>query len=391
MTQEMFTRELERRAHDVHAAPLTLDDVRGRARAIRRGRRLASVTAAAAAVAVIAVPFTLSGGDDRSGPDPAPSPLTPTPSPSASGPVMPGSSVLHDGVLTHPDGSTTPLDVVTTDLQEFGVLTDGRVVVPVPGVHKIRVYGADGRLDEEYDTDLNTITMSADDTLAAWLDVNLRVVVLESGRAEPTTFEWGIPMPGEAYGSIDALYGSDCAAGGCTLLVGDFNTTRHVLTSVTEPAQDLTTSMPLRVASVSADGSRWAVNLPQGEDEQFGCAGIYDPAAAELVASDCDETLWSFSPDGQRVVSARGDNGMWSTLRVLDAGLGEAAEYGAEGRVYTGWGWQDAEHLLGVTVTTGATPEWSLVRITVGGQEEVVFGPVSGPDAEQGPELTISE
>ena len=92
--------------------------------------------------------------------------------------------------------------------------------------------------------------MSADDTLAAWIDENSRVVVLESGVTEPTTFDWGIPMPGEAVGSIDAVYGSDCANDGCTVLGGDFTTTTTKLSLRSEPGIDLGTSEPLRVTDV---------------------------------------------------------------------------------------------------------------------------------------------
>ena len=59
--------------------------------------------------------------------------------------------------------------------------------------------------------------------------------MLESGVTEPTTFEWGIPMPGEASGSIDAVYGSDCANDGCTVLGGDFTTTTTTLSLRSEP------------------------------------------------------------------------------------------------------------------------------------------------------------
>ena len=45
MSEQMFTRELERRADDVQSAPLSFEDVRGRARSIRR-RRQALVTGA---------------------------------------------------------------------------------------------------------------------------------------------------------------------------------------------------------------------------------------------------------------------------------------------------------------------------------------------------------
>ena len=86
--------------------------------------------------------------------------------------------------------------------------------------------------------------------------------MLESGVAEPTTFEWGIPMPGEASGSIDAVYGSDCANDGCTVLGGDFNTTTTKLSLLSEPGTDLGTSEPLQVAAVSPDGEQWAVSFP---------------------------------------------------------------------------------------------------------------------------------
>jgi hypothetical protein len=397
MTEETFTRELERRADQVHGAPFTFDDVRGRARSIRR-RRQAVVAGAAAAVvaAVIVVPTALSNGPGRTTPDPAPSPTT-SPSPSQVLPTVSGSSVLHDGgVITRPDGSTTTLDVDTTELQQFGVLTDGRVVLPVPGVRKIQVYGVDGKLDSEYDADINEITMSADDTMVAWLDKNLRVVVLESGVAEPTTFTWGIPMPGEAYGSIDAVFGSDCANDGCTVLVGDFNTTRHVLTTVTDPAEPLDTTEPFRVADVSLDGERWAVTFPAGENEQFGCSGIYTPAIDDLSDQNCDTTLWRISPDGRYVLGSRGDNSMWSSVEVFeaDAGLEPVLTYTPDdGFTVDNWGWADAENLYVVVAgIDGAEPPWSLLLVPVdGGEPQVLAGPEPGPNPESSSHFLVSD
>ena len=69
------------------------------------------------------------------------------------------------------------------------LLTDGRIVVAVSNSQLVRVYGSDGTLESEHDVAINQVTMSADDTLAAWMDENSRVVVLESGVAEPATFE----------------------------------------------------------------------------------------------------------------------------------------------------------------------------------------------------------
>jgi len=390
MSEQQFTRELERRVEHVHGARLTLDTVRGKARTIRRRRRIAAGTAAAAAVAAIAIPFAVIGTGGGSGPEPAPSP---TPSPSVEEPQTPGSSVLHDGLLTHPDGSVTPLDVDTTDLQQFGVLTDGRVVVAVPGQHLVRVYGPAGGLLAEYHVALNVITMSADDTLVAWIDDNLRAVVLESGRPEPTTFEWGVPMPGEAYGSIDAVYGSDCAHDGCTLLVGDFSTTTDMLEKVSEPAVPLETSEPERVAAVSADGQEWAVTFPPGETEQFGCSGLYDRTTDTVTQRNCDTTLWSWSPDGAHLVGARGDNGMWGSVEVLDRNLEVTLDYQPDhGLVVKDWGWADAEHLWVVVAGLDADPQWSLLRVPIDGTEpEVVTGPLPGPNPELGTVFAVSD
>ena len=400
MTEETFVRELERRADHVRGARFSIDDVRDRARSIQRRRRAAVAGAVAAVVAAaIVVPTALAGGPGRTSPDPAPpSPtITPTtpPSPAPPTPGTPGASVLHDGVLTLPDGTTVPTDVDTAELQQYGVLTDGRVVVPVPGVRLMRVYGPDGQLDAEYDVDLNVITMSADDTLVAWIDPDFRVVVLESGKTEPTTFEWGVPMPGESYGSIDAVYGSDCANGGCTLLVGDFVTTTHVLSRVSEPAAPLETSEPLRVAAVSPDGERWAVTFPPTEDgDQFGCSGIYDPGAGTVLERNCDTTLWDWSPDGAHLTGARGDNRMWGSVEVLDGDLEVVVSYEpGDGQVIKDWGWADAEHLLVVVVgLKGNNPDWSLLRVPIdGGEPEVVEGPVPGPNAEMPPVFLVSD
>ena len=48
-----LSRQLHEQVDDWHAAPLTLDGVRGRARSIQRTRRIVTGTVAAAVVAVI--------------------------------------------------------------------------------------------------------------------------------------------------------------------------------------------------------------------------------------------------------------------------------------------------------------------------------------------------
>lgn len=386
MTEETFTRELRRRAEHVHGAPLTLDDVRGRARSIRRRRQALAGTAAAAVVAaVIVVPSVLAvlAGQGDGAPEPLPSPPPVAPS-------TPASSVLYDGVLTHPDGTVVPLDVDTDGLQQLGVLADGRIVVASSEPYGVQVYSPDGELESTHEVALNMITMSADDTLVAWLDGSSRATVLESGVAEPTVLGKVAKVAGSP-GIIDAVLGSRCADGGCTVLAGDYVTTTTEVT--VDGSTDLVTGEPLRVAELSPDGERWAVSFPPAENEQFGCTGLYDPVAAAVVTRSCDATLTSFSPDGRLLTSARGDNGMAGSVDVLDENLEVVLGYrGQDGSVVKTFGWADAEHLLVVVAGIEAEPAWSLLRVPVdGGDPEVVVGPVSGPNPELSSLFALSD
>jgi hypothetical protein len=219
--------------------------------------------------------------------------------------------------------------------------------------------------------------------------------VLESGVTEPTTFEWSIPMPGEAFGSIDAVYGSDCANDGCTVLGGDFNTTTSKLSLTSEPAIDLRTSEPLRVAAMSPDGEQWAVSFLPGDSEQFGCAGVYSPATDVVSARTCDTTYWQFSPDGTHLTGARGDNGMWGSVEVIQwgAGVDPVLTYEPDdGFTVKDWGWEDTEHLLVVVAGLDNPSEWSLLRVPIDGSDvETLVGPVAGPNPERASAFLLSE
>lgn len=381
MTEEIFARELERRAEreyaGVHGAPLSFEDVRATAQGIRRRRRATAAGAVAAAVALaILVPTVLTGGTNRSqGPEPAPAP-----------PSAPGASVLHDGVVTRPDGSTVPVDVSNENVVDYGVLTDGRVVVALQKPYAVRVFGADGSLQATYPIQVNAVTMSADDRVAAWVDENYQTAVLRSGVAEPVTMDGPPSLGGESPGRIDAVLDAE------HLLVGDANTTTGVLT----PAgiTDLTTSRPLQVTDVSPDGDLWAVQYADDSDPQFGCSGLYDPEAEELVAENCETSLLEFSPDGQHLTGARGDNQMWGSVEIFDLGLDEVGRLEPDGEVIKDWGWADAGHVFATTAVLDGSQQGqgSLVRVAVDGTWlETVTGPVEGPHAESPPEFILSE
>ncbi|HEY0950662.1 hypothetical protein [Nocardioides sp.] len=376
MTEETFVRELERRADVVHGAPLTFEAVRSKAHGIRRRRRTAVAGAVAAVVAAaILVPTVLTGGTNRSdGPEPAPAI-----------PTVPGASVLHDGVVTRPDGSTVPVDVDNANVTNFGVLTDGRVVVALQEPYVVRVYAGNGSIRAEYPVQANVVVMSADDTVAAWVGEDYRTSVLRSGAAELVTMD-GPPSPGgESPGSIDAVLDAD------HVLVGDHSTTSEVVRP--QGKQELTTSEPLRVTDVSPDGDLWAVQYDGGPDSQEGCAGLYDPETATMLARNCEAARLTFSPDGKHLLSLRGDNNMYGEGTILDLDLQPVGSFASSGQgdVISRAAWADATHVL-VARTDWTDSTWSLVRVGLGWDDpEVVVPEQAGGNPEGVAEFVLSD
>lgn len=373
MSHDQLSEDLIRTLHDrvggLHDAPLTLTDIQGRARGIRRRRRTTAAVGLAAAVAVVAaVPLALSGVLDRSDrPQPMPAPAP-----------APGSSVLHDGVVTRPDGTSVDLGVDNADVTQLGVLTDGRTVVASQSGKPIQVYAADGSPQASYTADFNVLTMGATDELAAWPQDG-HVWVLESGAAEPV--ELGrLPHLNGTVLFIDAVTGSDCATGGCEALLSDGTSTVARMTA--EGTERFRTPEPFRVTDVSPDGETWAVSFIPEADHQFGCSGLYDPEAEEVTARSCAASGLRFSPDGQHLLSMRGDNNMAGSAEALDRELKVVREVDPGQRVVSRAAWADASHVL-VTTVGIEDQQWTLERWALDDSApEVVAGPVAGRNPE---------
>jgi hypothetical protein len=374
MSQETFERELARHADGVHGAPLSFDDVRGRARSIQRRRRAAVTGGVAAAVALAVIVPSMLGGGGRPG----------SQEPEPAGPASGHTAVLHDHTLTLPDGGEVALDVDNEDVSQLGVLTDGRIVVATGDPLEVTVFDADGSLLKAYPVQTNAITMSPTDDAVAWVGADFRVRVLASGAAGPVTMA-GVPMPGESPGSIDAVLSPD------HLLVGDWNTTIGEVTP--DGYREITTSEPLRVTDVSPDGDLWAVQYPDRSDPQFGCAGLYDPGAATMLATNCETALLRFAPDGQHLTGAKGDGGTWASVEVFDRDLDLVGTLRPDGRgAVKDWAWADSDHVYLALGEGAGNPSWRLVRSTLDGTTaETVAGPTSGPIPELASGFILSE
>jgi hypothetical protein len=382
LSNDQLSEDLARSLHDrvggLHDAPFTLTDIQGRARGVQRRRRATAAVGIAAAVAVVAaVPMALSGVLDRSDhPQPMPAPAP-----------APGASVLHDGVVTTADGSTVDLGVDNADVTQLGVLSDGRILVASQAGKPIQVFAADGSPEASYAADYNILTMSATDQVAAWPQDG-HVWVLEGGDAEPLDLGRLPHMNGTVL-FIDAVTGSDCTAGGCAALLSDGTTTVARMTA--DGTERLHASEQFRVTDVSPDGATWAVSSIPEEGHQFGCSGLYDPATDEVTARSCAASGLQFSPDGQHLLSARGDNNMAGSADVLDRELKVVRVIDPGPRVVSRAAWADSSHVLVTTVGLD-DQQWSLERWSLDdAAPEVVAGPVAGRNPEMLVEFLPSE
>lgn len=368
LTEELG-RELHHRADALYDAPLTFDDVRGRARGIRRRRRVAAAATTAAAVALVAtLSATLAGNLDRAdGPQPAPAPAPGR-----------GASVLHDSTVTLPGGETVTLDVPKADVSQFGVLTDGRIVVANQAERSIQVFAPDGSLATTYPADPLLVTMSSTDELAAWLEGS-RVRVLESGVAEPVALAH-MPKTAGTVPMVDAVTGSDCADGGCEAILSDGTRTTGEVS--VDGVRELSTSRTMRVTDVSPDGETWAVAFPPPEGEQYPCVGLYEPATDEVTARSCTVGGLGFSPDGRHLLSGFYENNMAGTVSVLDRELRVVRTVDPGEMVISRAAWADDSHVLAVLAGL-EDHRWTLVRYPLdGGDPETVAGPVRGGNPE---------
>jgi hypothetical protein len=262
----------------------------------------------------------------------------------------------------------------------MGVLTDGRIVLAMTKPYGVRVYAPDGTTHVDEPAAYNVITMGPRDDVVAWVGDDNVVRVLESGSPEPAT------LPGKVDGSIDAVLDAD------HLLVGDSPTTWGELTP--DGLTDLETSEPFRVIDVSPDGGLWAVTfVPTVDDEQYGCSGLYDPQANRVVARSCDVSNPQFSPDGEHLLTMRGDNNMAGEASVVDLDLKPVGSFTSAGAgdVVSRAAWADSAHVL-VARVNWKTSEWSLVRVGLDWEDpKVLDGPGAGGNPEWVADYLLSE
>ena len=397
--QEPLRDALRHRAEqlgDTH--PLTLDDVKGRARSIRR-RRAAVTGVAAAAVLAVAVPMGIAVTDGV-GEDPENPPVAgPSTTPSEDGPApdtgvkdgvlttdvdaesyAPTIPYLYDGQVTLPDGESFPLQ---GEWDELAPLGESGVVVADAGREELQVVGPDGTVAATYPS-TGTLAGSADGSLVLYVTPEGRLAVLtQTGDQQelPPVPELQTPVP-------VGISGSDSCDpevnGGCVVYVRDAGEQPrgYSLTSkgIINPLGDYRS-----LRDVSADG--WVSGVVSVDDLEPGsCSEVRADAFDERARwSTCEHTVDIFSPDSSLVVGLPPylDGSGDGSLALLDSADGSVlAEWtnNAETQAFVGsTAWDSDGSLLATVFQQGS---WSLMRFSADGGLSKVQDLAGGDDVD---------
>ena len=362
---------LHRRVDPIQHAPLSVNDVRGRARRIQR-RRAVAAGAAVAAVLAIAIPVGLSmnGPSQRSIIQPAPD--VPEPVPTISGTVTIDPRRAPVGAPT----SITLIDVaapsvtvagVTTDLPEYydqvGAYLDGWIaIVNNEGALTYQQLDADfGVMDQV--SPVSSILVSSDRSRIAfaqydgdhWSVVDLDAAGARAERwtsfpsaperaaVRPVGF---LPEDGLVVAQTDPSTGEESA------IVVSVDGTTRALDGFIKPVSSATLSgLVAGQTSFTGDGSCWRVSDSGTAGGGFGA----------VAWETCNYSLGAFSTDGNHLAAFSAYSAGYGapTVAILDADSGrpvvEFEVAGARNRlavVNPEVVWEDASHLV-TTVVTG--------------------------------------
>lgn len=366
-----LTRQLHAQVDQWHNAPLTLDDVQGKARTIRRRRT--ALTSGIAAVAVLAVllpaGLVLDGpGADR--PSPAPSPteaVTPTPNPDGTFPLT----------LDATEGEVPATGYLTLDSQQF-VTRSGRF--DVPG-HIMQIAPYDGgwvgiRAGDYQPTGAQVVVLDADfqevsavlggSALAISSDGSRVAWVEARGNGDdwtvvnaPTDGGEQIRTPVRPYTQVEGFLADDAVA------TSHFeNPDAGTSFGQATPKGELD-AIPL-AGYQYVGGVSEASGLVAGQTKFLGdstCSEVRrtDPVQPQLVFETCDYLLSAqFSPDGRWLIGYATYSDLGSpTLAILDAATGDpVVEYvssrsQADAAVVHAAVWEDDDTVIAVVEQGG--------------------------------------
>lgn len=361
---------------------LTLDDVRDRARGIRRRRAAVVAGGAAALVAAAVLPVALLVGGDSS-PDTLPPAGDPTVSDTANpeveasyppGWLVDGEVRSSDGTAFTPavEGSVTYVLRLGPDRWVLGVEPEGRGL-------QVVVVSATGSVLATYDALEGGLASDGTGTAVAWIGPDSRPRSLVAGADEP--LQWDGPLAsGRTPAQPVRVLGCDQQV--CEMaaeLSGGSLGEAQTLVAVDSVGTVATVGLPglLRAFDVSPDGTLVSGYTAVDDERAEACSGVVEVATGELLWETCDASSLRFSPDGSTVLATDAylDGFGQSFVQVFSADDGDPLSRYEGGTVFD-FRWEsDDAYLVAMQTNAG---ENLLLRVGVDGGDPEVLERVAG-------------
>lgn len=393
--KDLLSRELRQRSAAIGGHPIGMDDVRGRARSIRRRRNTVRGVVAAVVLAV-AAPVGLFATDlldsSRTQAPPAasdqvtPTPDSPAPTPRADGSFPLTVHGLERGeparvpyVIAMSDQLVTP--VVTLDLPEsYSMITpyNGGWLAIGSSQYPEEIVMLDDNLEVVRTEPAGgyELAVSADRSRVAYVvresNDTVRLVNAPTDGTEPVT--WMLDAPQRQFinpvGFLDndtVVYLSDTSdVAGIARADGTLTPIEGLLR-----VDDASETTGLISGLVSYDVDR-------------GCSGVMAPGSGEMLWESCEHSHLRFSPDGRLAIADASyfDGPGSPTLSILDASTGTVVTHFSPARRDTVVGvaqavWEDDNTVLAVLDERG---DQAMLRLEADGSIEAVTDVVTTRD-----------
>ncbi len=306
-----MSREFDDRVRDLDAAPLSLDQVRGRAGSIRRTRRVAvagAVLAGAAVVLPVGVVASQGLGDDDSAPGPATSSASSSQVPAGVDGAI-GVDYLDGRTWVRPDGATIELAATYrggTVLGEtlLGVRNDDET-----GRHYLDVVSTDGEVGESVEL-TSGLAVNEERTTVAYVEPDGDLMTLwdpAAGDQGRVVIAKGVATGDVAVDPVAVTGGPSCYEApqgeGCLVFynVGDGVTPPRAASSHgIDDEVVFAGAPPVAVTDVTASG---LLSVQQTSQVDGSCGGIYEVSSASYLWDTCERYLLDLNPSGSVVAT----------------------------------------------------------------------------------------
>lgn len=389
--EQAFSEALRIQAVGAGTPTLTLDDVRGRARGIRRRRAAVVAGGAAALVAAAVLPVALLVGGDSS-PDSLPPAGDPTVSdtanPEGSGEPVGQLGSWLEGRTIHPATGEPFEPDVEGEIASTRWLSDGRwLLATYPGTdYALVAVDARGEPLTAYEGVDSGLASDDAGTAVAWTGADGRVRVLLSGSEEPVVLAARLDDRRAAARPLEVLPG--CTPQECVALVEVYDDSpdgsSQLAVGLQGQPQRLDRLGLLSISDVSPDGALVAGLVEADELEMRYCSAVVVFATGEELWRTCDAGTFRFSPDGVHVLGVDPylDGFGHSFVEVRDALSGEPQRRYEGPTVFDETWDSDGGYLVSIQTNAG---ENLLLRLDLdGGEPEVLVSREGAPGDPEG-------